>query len=182
LFAEDAYTVIRHLTRDSVTVIGFSDGADQGYFLATRHPETVRRLVAIGGNLGTYDMTEETKNGLKQLSAEMLEKNMPDFVTGRKKLMPQPELFGKFVTDLLKVWNQPHYMDETTFSKIGCPTLIVAGEKDGTPVERYVIMHRMLKNAQLAIVPGSDHIVLFRRPKLMNEIILPFVDAQYATQ
>lgn len=182
LMAEDAYTIIRHLTKDSVTIIGFSDGADQAYYLATRHPEMVKKVVAIGGNLGTYDMTEESKNGVKQLSAAMLEKDMADFVTSRKKLMPQPELFGKFVTDLLKVWNQPHYMDEATFRQIKCPTLLVAGEKDVTPIERYVSMHRMLKNSQLAIVPGSDHIVLHRRPKLMNEIILAFVDAQYAVQ
>ncbi len=179
LFAEDTYAVIRHLTKDSVTVIGFSDGADQAYYLATRHPEAVKRLVAISGNLGTYDMTEESKNSIKQLSAEMLEKDMQGFVSERKKLMPQPELFGKFVTDLLKVWNQPHYIDEATFSKIGCPTLIVAGEKDVSPIERFVMMHRMLKNSQLAIVPGSDHIVLYRKPKLMQEIILSFVDAQH---
>lgn len=176
LFAEDAYAVIRHLTKDSVTVIGFSDGADQGYYLATHHPETVKRLVAIVGNLGTYDMTEETKKGVKELSAQMLKEQMPDFVAARKKLMPQPELFDKFVTDLLKVWNQPHYIEEQTFRKIACPTLLVAGEKDGTPIERYVIMHRMLKQSQLAIVPGSDHIVLIRKPELMNEIILPFVN------
>jgi pimeloyl-ACP methyl ester carboxylesterase len=182
LFAEDTYAIIRHLTKDSVTVIGFSDGADQAYYLATRHPETVKRLVAIGGNLGTYDMTDESKNFVKQLSAEYMEKNMADFVISRKKLMPQPELFGKFVTDLAKVWNQPHYIEESTFSKIACPTLLIAGEKDGTPIERYVIMHRMLKNSQLAIVPGSDHIVLYRKPKLMNEIILPFVDTQYSVQ
>ncbi len=182
LMAEDAYTIIRHLTKDSVTIIGFSDGADQAYYLATRHPETVKRIVAIGGNLGTYDMTEESKNEIKQLSAEMMEKNMPDFVTSRKKLMPQPELFGKFVTSLLKVWNQTHYMEEATFRQIKCPMLLVAGEKDVTPIERYVIMHRMLKNSQLAIVPGSDHIVLYRKPKLMNEIILPFVDTQYSAQ
>ena len=179
LFAEDTYAVIQHLTKDSVTVIGFSDGADQAYYLATRHPETVKRLVAIGGNLGTYDMSEEAKKGMQGLSAEMMEKNMADFVSSRKKLMPQPELFGKFVTDLMKVWNQPHYIDEATFSTIGCPTLIVAGEKDGTPIEQYVRMHRMLKNSQLAIVPGSDHVVLIRKPRLMNEIILSFMDAQY---
>jgi pimeloyl-ACP methyl ester carboxylesterase len=58
----------------------------------------------------------------------------------------------------------------------------VAGEKDGTPVEQYVRMHRMLKDSQLAIVPGSDHIVLIRKPRLMNEIILSFVDPQYSVQ
>ena len=178
LFAEDTYAVIRHLTKDSVTVVGFSDGADQAYYLATKHPETVKRLVAIGGNLGTYDMSEEGKKGVQSLSAEMMEKQMAGFVAERKKLMPKPELFGKFVTDLLKVWNQTHYISEEAFSKIACPTLIVAGEKDGTPIERYVKMHRMLKDSQLAIVPGSDHIVLIRKPRLMNEIILSFVEPQ----
>ena len=113
------------------------------------------QLVAIGGNLGTYDRTEETKKEVRELSTQMLKEQMSDFVAARKKLMPQPELFDKFVTDLLKVWNQPHYIEEQTFRKIVCPTLLVAGEKDGTPMERYVILQRMLKQSQLALVPGA---------------------------
>src|ERR1700733_5650094 len=58
LFSEDAYKVIRHLTTDSATVIGFSDGADQAYYLAADHPDAVKKLIAIGGNFGATDFSD----------------------------------------------------------------------------------------------------------------------------
>src|ERR1043165_6098582 len=39
--ADDAYKVIRSITRDSVTVIGFSDGGLSGLKLAALYPELV---------------------------------------------------------------------------------------------------------------------------------------------
>ena len=46
--AEDAYKVIRSITKDSVVVIGFSDGGFSGLKLAALHPESVNKLIAIG--------------------------------------------------------------------------------------------------------------------------------------
>ncbi|RYF37996.1 MAG: alpha/beta hydrolase, partial [Chitinophagaceae bacterium] len=46
--AEDVMAVINAVTKDSVMVLGFSDGAYTGYFLATAHPEKVKKLIAIG--------------------------------------------------------------------------------------------------------------------------------------
>lgn len=46
--SDDAYKIIRSLTKDSVTVIGFSDGGYSGLTLAALHPELVKKLVAIG--------------------------------------------------------------------------------------------------------------------------------------
>jgi pimeloyl-ACP methyl ester carboxylesterase len=119
---------------------------------------------------------------MKQLSAEGLEKTAKGFVEQRKKLMPDPASFTRFVAEMAKVWNAPVYMEESVFKTIQCPTLIAAGDQDGTSIERYAAMHRMLKHSQLAIVPGSDHLVLFRKPKLMAEIILPFVDVNYSVR
>jgi alpha-beta hydrolase superfamily lysophospholipase len=44
--AEDAYKVIRSITTDSITVVGFSEGGFTGLELAALHPELVKRLVA----------------------------------------------------------------------------------------------------------------------------------------
>ena len=47
--AEDAYQVIRSITKDCVTVLGFSDGAFSAMKLAAIHPELVKKLISIGG-------------------------------------------------------------------------------------------------------------------------------------
>jgi pimeloyl-ACP methyl ester carboxylesterase len=57
LFANDALAVVRHETRKSVDVLGFSDGAITAYTFTAAHPDLVRRLVAIGGARKLADWT-----------------------------------------------------------------------------------------------------------------------------
>lgn len=46
--ANDVHAVIQAITADSVTVLGFSDGAYTGYKLASMYPARVKKLVAMG--------------------------------------------------------------------------------------------------------------------------------------
>src|SRR5687768_10550964 len=46
--ADDANKVIRSITKDSVTVIGFSDGGFSGFKLAALYPELVNKLIVMG--------------------------------------------------------------------------------------------------------------------------------------
>ena len=46
--AEDAYKVIRSITKDSVIVLGFSDGGMASLKLSALHPELVKKLITIG--------------------------------------------------------------------------------------------------------------------------------------
>lgn len=46
--ANDVMAVINAVTRDSLIVLGFSDGAYTGYKLASMYPERVKKLIAIG--------------------------------------------------------------------------------------------------------------------------------------
>jgi pimeloyl-ACP methyl ester carboxylesterase len=175
LFAEDTYKVIRKITTDSVTVIGFSDGAIQGYLLAMTHPEAVKRLVAIAGNWGAKDFSGDDKQFIDNLNGDFMIKNFPDFVKERQTLMPDPQRFTEFVNKLATVWRQPVYVTPDDISRISCPTMVVAGQNDGCPIEKYVEIYRQLQHGQIFIVPDSDHLVLMRRPRLVGDIILEFI-------
>lgn len=175
LFADDAYQVIRSVTKDSVVVIGFSDGAIASYILTATHPEMVRKDVAIGGgNLGIGDYKEADKIFWTQLTDEKLEKAIPGFIAGRKKLMPQPQEWPRFLRELQKAWLAPTYIEPLALKSIRCPMLIVAGDRDGT-TEHFVSIYKALPNAQLAIIPGSGHVVLNSKPQLVYDIIRPFI-------
>jgi pimeloyl-ACP methyl ester carboxylesterase len=176
LFADDTYKVIQQITKDSVLVIGFSDGADLGYYLAAEHPATVKKLVAIGGNWGATDFTGGDKTFNDSLNAAWFAKNMGQFITERKKLMPEPERFDEFVNKLADVWRQDVYVTPETIKAIKCPTMIAAGQNDGCPIEHYTAIYRLLQHGEMAIVPGCDHLVLPCKPKLMVEIIRGFLE------
>jgi len=174
-FAEDTYQVIRNVTRDSVRLIGFSDGADQGYYLVTKHPEVASKFVAIGGNWGAADFSGDAKSFMDNLDGNTFVKNFGGFVKERQKLMPEPERFAEFVDKLGAVWKKDVYVTPEVISAISCPTMVMAGEADGCPVERYVQMYRKLKKGSLSIIPGSDHLVLMNKPKLVEEIVLDYL-------
>lgn len=176
LFAEDACKVIKHVTSDSVLVVGFSDGADLAYYLAAAHPETVKKLVAIGGNFGAIDFTGDDKKFNDSLNAAWFAKNMGQFVTERKKLMPEPDRFDEFVNKLADVWRDSVYVTPQTIKAIQCPTLVAAGQYDGCPIEHYIALYRMLQKGEVAIIPGCDHLVLYRKPALMADIIISFLN------
>lgn len=175
LFAEDAYAVIKAVTPDSVILIGFSDGAIASYLLTADHPERVRKTVAIGGGvLGIGDYTDENRNFWTQLTDEKLEKAIPGFIASRKKLMPQPEQWSRFLSELQKAWLAPTYIEKAALKTIPCPVLIAAGDRDGS-TEQFVAIYKALPNAQLAIIPGAGHVVLHARPQLMYDLIYPFI-------
>ncbi|RRB06565.1 alpha/beta fold hydrolase [Larkinella rosea] len=175
LFAEDARAVIKAVAKDSVILIGFSDGAISSYILAVDHPELVRKEVAIGGGvLGIGDYDESQKNFWTKLTDESLEKALPGFIAERKKQMPQPQQWSRFLSELQKAWLEPVYIDKAALKKIKCPTLIVAGDHDGS-TERFVSIYKTIPNAQLAIIPGSGHVVLLQQPKLTYDVIHPFI-------
>jgi pimeloyl-ACP methyl ester carboxylesterase len=161
LFAKDAYTVIRHETTEKVDVLGFSDGAVTSYTLTAGHPELVRRLVAIGGPRGLADWTEQARAELRASKPADVERDSPQFVAERKKLMAAPEKWDDFVERLTRMWLGPVYVTDAQIRSIKAPTLIIAGDHDPyNQTEKMVELYRLLGNGELAIIPGCGHVVL----------------------
>ncbi|AYL94872.1 alpha/beta fold hydrolase [Mucilaginibacter celer] len=176
LMAEDAYSVINHITKDSVMLIGFSDGAVIAMNLTLRHPEMVKRMLFAGGNISAASYRPGEMDQLKKLSGASLEKDAPDFVRERKKLMPEPERWPEFVELLKHAWINQTTIIPVQLKSIKCPVLVVAGDRDQyNPVESFVAIYKLLPNAQLAIVPQSDHIIFYRQPALMETMVVGFL-------
>jgi pimeloyl-ACP methyl ester carboxylesterase len=161
LFAQDAFTVIRHETMEKVDVLGFSDGAVTSYTLTAAHPELVRRLVAIGGPRALADWTAQARAELRTSKPADVERDSPQFVAQRKRLMPAPEKWDEFVQRLTRMWLGPVYVTDTQIRSIKAPTLIIAGDHDPyNQIEKMVELYRLLPDGELAIIPGCGHVVL----------------------
>jgi pimeloyl-ACP methyl ester carboxylesterase len=178
LFAGDALAVIRQETKgEKVDVVGFSDGAITSYLLAGEHPELVRRLVAIGGPRGQQDWTEEANVDFKKSQPSDVEKNDPQFVADRKKLMPAPERWDEFVARVMKLESGVVKVTDGQIHSIQVPTLIVAGDRDPyNRTEKVVEIYHLLPQGQLALIPGCGHVVLDCKPHLTVEAVASFLD------
>jgi pimeloyl-ACP methyl ester carboxylesterase len=173
---QDAYSVIKHETSDSTIVIGFSDGAVIAMTLTIAHPELVRKMIFAGGNVSLEDYRPGVWADLKNLTGKSIERDYPDFVKDRKKMMPQPDRWNDFVEKLKHAWLNQTKIEPAQLKTVKCPVLVVGGDRDQyNAPDNFLSVYKSLPNAALAIIPNSDHIVFYRRPDLMEDIVIPFV-------
>jgi pimeloyl-ACP methyl ester carboxylesterase len=179
LFAQDAFAVIRHETEEQVDVLGFSDGAVTAYTLAAGHPELIRRLVAIGGPRKLADWTFKAQADFKSARPGDVERDSPQFVAGRKQLMPQPEKWLDFLERLNAMWSGPVYVTDEQIRSIKIPTLIVAGDHDPyNQIAKFVELFQLLPNGELAVIPGCGHVVLDCKGQFTIDAVAAFLDGQ----
>ena len=58
------------------------------------------------------------------------------------------------------------------------PTLLIFGDRDFTPLPDVAVMFELLPDAQLAVLPGTTHVGVTRRPSEVLALITPFLDAR----
>jgi pimeloyl-ACP methyl ester carboxylesterase/ketosteroid isomerase-like protein len=149
--AKDVIAVLNAVTKDSVTVFGFSDGGYTGYYLASMFPERVKQMVIIGAaetHPGDYKMNMKVSD-MMQLDKLYWEQQL--------RLMPEPnrlqEMFDKVGDAVGKL-----DISKDFFSTIKCPVLVMAGNHDQfVSTQRVVNASKMIPNAELSIIPNATH-------------------------
>src|SRR6476660_2661785 len=98
--ANDVIAVINAVTKDSVIVLGFSDGGYAGYKLASMYPGTVKKLITIGGT--------ELYPGLRNLGFDVKQALSVDsgYWKQQYSLMPEPQRLQEMFTKLGSMYNQ----------------------------------------------------------------------------
>jgi len=90
--------------------------------------------------------------------------------------MPEPARWNDFAEQMKHVWTTREKVTDQQLQSIQCPVLIIGGDRDEhNPISQFTSAYSNIKHAQLAIIPGSDHIVLYREPVLMERIITEFI-------
>lgn len=149
--ANDAMAVINAITKDSVIVIGFSDGGYSAYQLGAIYPNRVKKMVVIGaGEL--YPGVREFRFTVEQ--AMELDKA---FIEQQLKLMPEPNRLKEMFAGISNCYNKLT-VGKDLLGAIKCPVLVMAGDHDdGNPVERVVSAARLIPKHQICIIQNAGH-------------------------
>src|SRR3954468_4254946 len=70
--ADDVAALMDYLPIDQADIVGYSMGANAGLLLTIRHPEKVRKLVAVSGQYRLDGMYPEVIAGIATLEPEMM--------------------------------------------------------------------------------------------------------------
>jgi pimeloyl-ACP methyl ester carboxylesterase len=149
--AKDAMSVINAVTKDSVIVIGFSDGGYSAYQLAAMYPAAVKKMVVMGAG--------EIRPGLREFKFTATQAMAMDqaYWNQQLKLMPEPNRLEDLFTQVANCYNNVT-VSQSLLSTIKCPVLVMAGDQDaGNPVERVVSAARYIPNSQISIIPNTGH-------------------------
>jgi pimeloyl-ACP methyl ester carboxylesterase len=167
--ANDALAVINAVTKDSVMVLGFSDGGYTAYQLASMYPNRVKKMVVIGaGEL--HPGQREFKFTAKQ--AMSFDK---PFFEQQLKLMPEPNRIEDVFAGVNACYTKLTVGKELLES-IKCPVLVMAGDKDDSnPVERVLTAARFIPIHQISIIPNTTHECFTENFKASWESIVPFL-------
>ncbi len=167
--ANDIMAVIRSVTKDSVIILGFSDGAYTGYKVASMYPERVKKLIAIGAG--------EQIPGLRKvmpLTRETVDLDS-EFWKEKLALMPEPERLEEFWMNMADFYNTMT-ASKALFATIKCPVLVMAGELDrNAPLPTVINAYNMIPKSQLSIIPNTGHVVFMENFAAVWASMLPFL-------
>jgi pimeloyl-ACP methyl ester carboxylesterase len=182
----------RMLGADRVDVLGFSLGGTVAQELARRHPDLVRRLILVGTMHGlgarpvpvrVHRLLLSTKRYRDPATAQ---RHMPILAGGRTARDPEvlaalasaresfpPSPRGYYYQQLALVgWSSWLWL-----KRLQCPTLVLHGGAD--PVVSHAngrMLAARIPGAQLEVIPGAGHLVLFDEPEKVAPIIATFLD------
>lgn len=165
LMSDDMVKVLDALNINRVDVVGWSDGGIIGLDLAMRHPERVRRLVAISANYNP--------DGLGYTPSV---EPVPRIALRYWLLAPNPAQWPDLYRTVVTMWRtQPQYtLDD--LGHIKALTLVMAGEDDLIKREHTDQLAKAIPGSQESIIAGATHSVPTDKPDIVNDKILNFLD------
>jgi pimeloyl-ACP methyl ester carboxylesterase len=180
IMARDTIAFMGALEITSACLVGWSDGGNVGLEIALIRPDLVRKLVIIGAG-DDFDVvgpdgpkyTAELRAQAQHLTPDALP---PMLQEAYEQLSPDgadhfPVVFEKLVA----AWRSGPRHPLGDLARISAPTLVMVGDDDLITVDHASAIRQTIPDAQLAVVPGTDHLLQFEKPDLVNRIILDFL-------
>ena len=193
LMADDVAALIDHLGLEGADVVGYSLGGGVAWQVAIRHPEKVRRLVAVSANIRRDAIYAEMLGQQGQVNAAAAEfmKETPMYEL-YQRVAPRPEDFPRLLDKIGALMSQDFDLSEDVRG-IQVPTLVMAADADMAPPSHYAEVFKMLDGGlrdggwmgegrpagghALAILPGLTHYNIFASP-LFVQATLAFLDQE----
>jgi pimeloyl-ACP methyl ester carboxylesterase len=184
---EDTAALMRHIGIGKADIFGYSMGGNIGLQLAMRHPNLVRKLVAVSANYRSDGYYPELLELIQTITPEVFAGSPLEASYLRNA--PNPDNWPVLIDKLKQLDAQEFAWPEGDIRAITAPTLLVMADSDAMRPEHMVDLFRLLgggvpgdltglPNSQLAVIPGATHVSLVtERADLLLAVSIPFLDA-----
>ena len=186
--AEDAAALIRELALPPVHVVGLSLGGMIAFQLAVDDPELVRSLTIINSGPEVIPRTfrERLTLGTRLVLTRLLGPARLAKLLARR-LFPKPEqdMLRRAFIQRMAQNDRRAYLATTRailgwsvsdrIGQIACPVLVVAAERDYTPIAYKRAYLAKLRKARLEVIMDSGHATPWDQPRALNARLLAFL-------
>lgn len=186
LMADDFAQLIRELGLDRPFVAGYSDGGQTALRLAMNYPGLARGYM-IGAT--ELRMTEAWRGMMReilgfqepgQVDFERVAKTNPELIASlqaKHDTFHEPGYWQALLDQASHYWLSPPEYTPSGFAKIIDPTLFWCGDRDTLcPPEQSLEMYRMVKGAELAVIPNADHFTMMQQIEMVIALLQNFIE------
>jgi pimeloyl-ACP methyl ester carboxylesterase len=168
--AADTVAFLESVVGGPAHLVGWSDGGIVALLVALCRPDLVRRQVVIGANfhhdglLDAFHLGGDPNADDVALFKGMYEANAVD-----------PTNWPVFFEKSERMWREEPTMTIDEIRRIEAPTLVMVGDDDAIEYDHTVALFEALPAGQLAVVPGTSHVLNLEKPALVNQLVLDFL-------
>lgn len=172
--AGDVVALLDQLGIEQADLFGFSLGGLVACAIALGQPALVGKLIVASADPHRPPGREGAPLGEDRLPTPA------DFQAWRdayEAVAPDPAHFDEFAARMSAMVHEFRgWTDELRSLQV--PTLLIFGDRDFTPLPEVVEMFELLPAAQLAVLPGTTHVGVTRRPGEVLALTVPFLGAR----
>jgi pimeloyl-ACP methyl ester carboxylesterase len=172
--AGDVVGLLDHLGIGQADLFGFSLGGLVACAVALGAPARVGKLIVASADAHRPPDRQNPPLGEDRLPTPADFQAMRDAYVA---VAPDPAHFDEFAARNSAMVHQfAGWTDE--LRSLRAPTLLIFGDRDFTPLPDVVEMFELLPEAQLAVLPGTTHVGVTRRPSEVLALITTFLNGR----
>jgi pimeloyl-ACP methyl ester carboxylesterase len=172
LFAADTVAFLDEVVGGPAHLVGFSDGAITALHVALSRPDLVRRVVLISGQFHQSGLLPAFFHGPDAV-AELVASPLG---TAHAAESPDgPDHFAAIAAKGIENALTGPTLTAGQLAGVAARTLVMSGDDDAVTLEHTIEMYRSLPDAELAVVPGTSHVLVMEKPALVTQLVLDFL-------
>ena len=173
--AEETAAFLQQAIDEPADLIGFSDGGTVAILVAIDHPELVRSLVSISAHFHYEGLVPTMRHRLANPDPD--NPRLSDMRATYGATSPDGDAhWATFYRKVCEMGSSGPELTVGQLSTIRVPTLVIAADDDVVEHHHTIDLFEALSEGQLAIVPGTSHLLLHEAPEQLLAIVERFLD------
>ena len=171
-YAEDAVAFLDEVVGGPAHLVGYSDGAITALLVGLARPDLVRRMVLISGQFHQSGLIPAFFHGPDAVA------ELQESVLGAWDAEDSPdggEHFPVVAAKIIESALTGPTLAAEQLAGVPARTLVLSGDDDAVTLEHTIEMYRSLPEAELAVVPGTSHVLVMEKPALVTQLVLDFL-------